>query len=61
MVKAEVARLQTRWRSSCSVGVFRVACLVSAECFFTDEYAFVVTLQHYSTQGKAVQIGQYKR
>ena len=29
-VKAEVARLQTRWRSSCREGVFRVACLRQA-------------------------------
>ena len=29
-VKAEVALLQTRWRSSCSEGVFRVACLRQA-------------------------------
>ena len=29
-VKAEVARLQTRWRSSCREGVFRVAFLRQA-------------------------------
>ena len=80
--KSEVARLLTRWRSSCSEGVFRVACLhqavSSGNVTPTGSQSLpvswparfqrikvnifsLITLQHYSTQGKAFQIGQYKR
>ena len=45
----------------------RPACIMAetfsrkwAEVFFTGKYAFVVTLQHYSTQGRAFQIGNIK-